>query len=111
VVEVAKTTITPWEERAMGHGKTITVVALALTFTLGGVALAAEVEGKIEAVNPMSKEILLDNGLPLATNDDTTITIEGKPSGFQAIKEGGKVKASYEEKDGKNVAVTLEVSE
>ncbi len=95
----------------MGHGGRITVVVLALTFTLGGVATAAEVEGKIEAVNPMSKEILLDNGLPLTTNDDTTIMIEGKPTGFQAIKEGGKVKASYEEKDGKNVATTLEVKE
>ena len=47
----------------------------------------------------------------MATTDDTQIMIEGKPSGFQAIKEGGKVKASYEEKDGKNVAVTLEVDE
>jgi hypothetical protein len=87
------------------------MVVLALIFTLGGVAAAAEVEGKIQAINPVSKKILLDNGLALATTDDTTITIEGKPSGFRSVKEGGKVKASYEAKDGQNLAITLDVSE
>ncbi len=95
----------------MGYEKKLAAIVLALTLTMSGIAMAAEVEGKIEAVNPISKEILLDNGLPLAANDDTTIAIEGKPSRFQAIKEGGKVKASYEQKDGKNVATTLEVKE
>jgi hypothetical protein len=95
----------------MRHREGIGVIVLALTFTLGSAAMAAEVEGKIQAINPMSKKILLDNGATLATNDDTTITIEGKPSRFQAVKEGTKVKASYEEKDGKNMAITLDVSE
>ena len=89
----------------------IGMMVLALTLTVGGAAMAAELEGKIQAINPMTKKILLDNGATLTTNDDTTITIEGKPSRFQAVKEGTKVKASYEEKDGKNMAITLDVSE
>jgi hypothetical protein len=99
------------EEGARRHRGKLGLILLVLTFTLGRVATAAEVEGKIEAVNPMTKEILLDNGLTLATTDLTTITIEGKPSRFKAVKEGGKVKASYEEKDGKNMTNTLEIRE
>ena len=95
----------------MRYRKSTGMLVLALIFMLGGVAVAAEVEGRIEAINPMSKKILLDNGLALATSDDTTITIEGKPSGFRSVKEGGKVKASFEPKDGQNLAITLDVSE
>jgi Cu/Ag efflux protein CusF len=37
--------------------------------------------------------------------------VEGKEGKLDDLKEGAKVKASYEEKDGKNMAATLDVSE
>jgi Cu/Ag efflux protein CusF len=37
--------------------------------------------------------------------------VEGKEGKLEDLKEGTKVKASFEEKDGKNVAQKLEVNE
>jgi hypothetical protein len=91
------------------HSRQVGVSTLALVVALAGTAMAGQVEGRIEAVNPVSKEILLDTGVALATNELTTIVVDGQPSGFQSVKEGAKVRASYEEKDGKNVATALEI--
>jgi hypothetical protein len=99
------------EENPMRSKRRMAACALALMFALGSGAMAASAEGRILAVNAMTKEILLDNGLKLTFHDGTTIMVDGKPSRFEAVKEGGKVKASYEEKDGKTMATTIEVSE
>lgn len=85
--------------------------SLALALTTGGVATGASKEGRIVGVNEVSKEILLEDGVKIALDDDTMIMVDGKPSRFQAVKEGGKVKASYEKKDGKNTASTVAVEE
>jgi len=39
------------------------------------------------------------------------VWVEGKEGKLEDLKQGAKVKAMYEEKDGKNVAAKLEVSE
>lgn len=95
----------------MGQMRRAVVVALALTFLIGGIASAAQqVEGTIQTIDAMGKEIVLDNGSRVAVTDDTKIMQEGKEGRLEDLKPGGKVKASYEEKDGKNVATMLEVT-
>jgi Cu/Ag efflux protein CusF len=84
---------------------------LALTFVLAGTAMAAETEGTIQAIDPAAKEVALDNGSKLVLDDGTMIMIEGKEAKLEELKEGAKVKASYEEKDGKNLASKIEVGE
>ncbi len=96
------------EERPM---KKIAALVLAATFALVGIAMAAEMEGKVRSVDTSSKEIVLDNGTKLVCDDSTSIMVEGKGGKLEDLKEGARVKASYEEKDGKNIASTLEVSE
>jgi Cu/Ag efflux protein CusF len=96
------------EERPM---KKIAAFVLAATFVFVGVALAAEMEGKIQSVDTMGKQIVLQDGTTLVCDDSTKLVVEGKEGKLEDLKEGAKVKASYEEKDGKNVAATLEVSE
>jgi Cu/Ag efflux protein CusF len=96
------------EERLM---KKIAAFVLAVTFGFVGVALAAEMEGKIQSVDTMSKQIVLEDGTTLVCDESTNIVVEGKEGKLEDLKEGAKVKASYEEKDGKNVAAALEVSE
>ncbi len=96
------------EERPM---KKIAALVLAATFAVVGFAMAAEMEGKIQSIDTSSKEIVLDNGTKLVCDDSTNIMVEGKNGKLEDLKEGAKVKASYEEKDGRNVAAMLEVSE
>lgn len=85
------------------------IVAMILAAT--GLAAAAGTEGKIQSIDPMGKQVVLDDGTSLVCDDATQITIEGKEAKLEDLKEGSKVKAGYEEKDGKNVATMLEVSE
>jgi Cu/Ag efflux protein CusF len=92
-------------------GSLITLVVLALTLALGGLALAGETLGKIQAINPMTKEVLLDNGSALAVDQDTKIMVEGKEGSLEDLKAGDEVRASFQEKDGKNIATNLDVSE
>jgi Cu/Ag efflux protein CusF len=91
--------------------KRIAVVTLAALFAIAGIAVAAEMEGKIQSIDPANKELALDTGAKLVWDETTKITVEGKEGQLEDLKEGAKVKAGYEEKDGKNVATMLEVSQ
>jgi DNA-binding response OmpR family regulator len=91
--------------------KKIVALVLAATFVCVGVALAAETEGMIQSVDAAGMQIVLSDGTTLVCDDSTNIMVEGKEGKLEDLKEGAKVKASYEEKDGKNVAATLEVGE
>ena len=91
--------------------KKIAALVLAATFAAVGFAAAAEMEGKIQSIDTASKELVLDNGSKLVWDDSTTIAMEGQQGKLEDLKQGAKVKASYEEKDGKNVAAKLEVSQ
>jgi Cu/Ag efflux protein CusF len=87
--------------------KKLVVLMLAAFLAVAGMAVAAEIEGKVQSVDQTGKEIVLDDGTKIVWDDSTNITA-GK---LEDLKEGAKVKASYEEKDGKNVASAMEVSE
>jgi hypothetical protein len=89
--------------------KRILGMALALTLVCTGAALAADVEGTLQSVDVAGKELSLDNGQKLVLDDATTITMQGKEGKLEDLAAGAKVKASYEEKDGKNVASKIEV--
>ena len=78
------------------------VGALVFTLALTGVAGAADVQGKIKAVDPTEKSFVLEDG--------TKVWV-GEGVSMDTLKEGSDVKASYDEKDGKNVATSVEVKE
>ena len=91
--------------------KKITALVLVATFVFAGIAAAAEMEGKIQSIDQANRELSLDNGSKLVWDETTKITVEGKEGRLEDLKEGVKVKAGYGEKDGKNLAETLEVSQ
>lgn len=91
--------------------KKIEVLLLVASFVFVGTALAAQIEGKIQSIDTASKEVVLDDGTKLVCDDSTNITVEGKDAKLEDLKEDGQVKASYEERDRRNVAATLEVTE
>lgn len=90
--------------------KKIAALVLVATFTLTGLAVAAEKEGMIQTINPMTKEITLDDGSKLAWDGNTQIMVEGKPGRLEELKQGERVRVSFEEQNGKAVAKTLEVN-
>jgi hypothetical protein len=80
----------------------IVAIAVTLVLALSLTAWAAELQGKIQKVSPADRMIVLEDG--------TQVWLaEGLP--MDKLQEGKTVKASYEERDGKKVATTLEVSE
>lgn len=77
-------------------------LAVAVVLALSMAAWAGELEGKIQKVDPADRMFVLEDG--------TQVWVaEGVP--MDKLKEGAKVKASYEERDGKKIATTFEVSE
>ena len=78
------------------------VGAVALTVAVSAAAFAADVEGKIKSVDTTERSFLLDDGTKIWIGDSVSM---------DKIKEGSDVKASYEDKDGKNMATTVEVKD
>jgi Protein of unknown function (DUF1344) len=76
--------------------------ALLMTLVLTGAAAAADVEGKVRAVDQSEKSFVLEDGTKIWLGDGVSM---------DKLKEGSDVKASYEEKDGKNMATSVEVKE
>jgi Cu/Ag efflux protein CusF len=77
------------------------VLALALVVSAAGV-WAADIEGKIQSVDTSGRMIVLEDGTRLSVAEGLAM---------DNLKEGAKVKASYEERDGRNIVTGLEVSE
>ena len=77
------------------------VLALLLTLSVTG-AWADEVAGKIKTVDVAQRAIVLEDG--------STIWLAEGVS-MDNLQEGKSVKASYEEREGKKVATSVEVSE
>ena len=73
--------------------------SLALSF---GIAWADDVAGQVQSVNVTERSFTLDDGTQI-------YLAEGIPA--ESIKEGSKVKVTFEERDGKKVATTVEVAE
>jgi uncharacterized protein DUF1344 len=77
-------------------------ITLALLLGLGVTAWAGEISGKIQSIDPAERAIVLDDGSKLWVSEG--VALDG-------LKEGANVKASYEERDGKMIATSLEVSD
>lgn len=76
---------------------------LALLLTLGVATVwGEEMQGKIQSVDAESRTIVFDDGTQLSVAEGVSL---------DNLKEGATVKASYEERDGKKVATSIEVSE
>ena len=74
-------------------------VAVLLVFAVGGV-WAEEIQGKIKSLDTSERVFALEDG--------TEIWVaEGLSMG--TLRKGALVKASYEERDGKKVATSIEV--
>ena len=78
------------------------VGAVALSVALSGAAFAADVQGKIKSVDASEKSFTLEDGTKVWIGESVPI---------EKLKEGSDVQASYEEKDGKNMATSVEVTE
>jgi len=76
---------------------------------------AKEVEGTVKKVDPATKSVQVSSGLlgifgaTLEVTDQTKINVQGKDGSLADIREGARVKASYESRDGKNVATSIDV--
>ena len=78
----------------------VLIVAVVLTLALSGAAWAADVQGKIKSVDTSEKSFMLEDGTKIWLGEGVAI---------ETVKEGADVTVSYSEKDGKNVATTVEV--
>ena len=79
--------------------------ALTIALVFGSMASvqAAEITGKVQAVDPARKSVTLDNGTTLMI--PATAKVDRK-----ALAPGAEVKASYEEKGGQKVASSIQVA-
>jgi hypothetical protein len=64
-----------------------------------GVAAAEDVTGKVQAVNASERSFTLEDGTQI-------FLAEGLSP--EAVKEGAKVKVTYEEREGKKIATAVE---
>ena len=83
--------------------RTVLGITLALLLALGVTgAWAGDIAGKVQTVDTAERAFVLDDGSKLWVAEGVSM---------DALKEGANVKASYEERDGKMIATSLEVSE
>lgn len=80
----------------------VLAIAFVLVVALAAGASAADVEGKVQSVSQSDRMFVLEDGTKIWLAEGMSI---------DQVKEGAKVKASYEERDGRNIATTLDVSE
>jgi len=64
-------------------------------------AWAAEIQGKIQSVDTSDRSVVLDDGTKLWVAEGLSM---------DSLQAGADVKASYEDRDGKNVATSVEVN-
>jgi Cu/Ag efflux protein CusF len=75
-----------------------------------------QIEGTVSKVDALGKTVGVSTGFfgflgrTLQVDDGTQIRVQGQPASLTEIKEGAKVKASYEVRDGKNVARMIDVT-
>jgi hypothetical protein len=82
---------------------TLAILTLAVLLGLGVAgAEARDVTGKIQSVDTAERVIVLDDGT-------TLWIVEGLS--MESLREGTRVTASYDERDGRNVATVVEVED
>ncbi len=72
------------------------------------------IDGPVKKVDPMANIVQVGWFLgffrtTLEVTDDTQIAVEGTKASLEDIREGARVKASYEVRDGRNIAKSIEV--
>src|SRR5262249_13231763 len=76
---------------------------------------SSTVEGTVKKVEPGAGNLEVSSGplgilgKKLEVTDSTQILVEGRQATLADVREGAKVKASYENRDGKNVATQINV--
>jgi Cu/Ag efflux protein CusF len=96
---VALSSATAYRQRRFEMMKVV-ALTFALLLGLSMAAWAGEVAGKIQAVDSAERVITLEDGTKLWVAEGISI---------DSLKEGVKVTASYEERDGKNVVTSIDV--
>jgi hypothetical protein len=76
------------------------VLAVVVSLAAAG-AWAEEIQGKVQTINAAERMIVLEDGTQIWVAEGVSL---------DTLKEGATVKAAYEERDGKKVATSLEVS-
>jgi hypothetical protein len=72
------------------------------------------VEGTVKKVDPATGMLRVSSGpfglfaKSLQVGPDTQVTVDGRESNLAAIREGTRVKASYEQRNGQTVATRIE---
>lgn len=72
------------------------------------------VEGTVRKVDPSSRTVRVSSGWfglfgkTLEIAPDTRIRVDGRDSTIDQVREGAKVKASYETRDGRTIATRIE---
>ena len=72
------------------------------------------VEGTVKKVDPATGMLRLSSGpfglfsKSIQVGPDTQVTVDGRESNLGAIREGTKVKASYEQRNGQTIATRIE---
>lgn len=100
----------------------IATIALLAVLMAGTAALAQmrplptthEVEGTVKKIDAMAKTVEVSRLLglmatKLEVTSDTQIRVDGKDVTLTDLREGARIKASYESQAGKNVARSIEV--
>jgi Protein of unknown function (DUF1344) len=83
--------------------RTLAMLALALVLALGATgAWAEDIAGKIQSVDTADRAFVLEDGSKIWLAEGVSM---------DNLKEGTSVKASYEERDGKKIATSVEVSD
>ena len=77
-------------------------LTLVLLLGIGVAAWAGDITGKVQSVDTTERAIVLDDGSKLFIAEGVSL---------DSVKEGASIKASYEERDGKMVATSVEVSD
>jgi hypothetical protein len=80
------------------------------------VPMTKVIDGPVKDVDPAAKTVKVGWLLGLLSTtlevtDATHIAIEGEKGSLAMIQEGDQVKASYEARDGKNLATAIEVTQ
>lgn len=71
------------------------------TMLLAGIAAAGEIEGKIHSVDLITRSITLENGTQLMIPAGAVVEDQ------RLLQPGAEIRASFEEKDGQKVVMTL----
>jgi hypothetical protein len=80
----------------------VLAVGTAALLAAGSMASAAEIEGKVKSVDVTGRMVTLEDGTMLTLSPGAKVD-------QRALQSGTEVKASYEEKNGKKMATSIEV--